>query len=58
MEEETICSVEINDDGEIYTAKLQASTSGVYKEYENDNLEELLEELLHDLPGELLERER
>ncbi len=58
MEEKTICSVEINDNGEIYTAKLQASTSGVYKEYENDNLEELLEELLHDIPGELLERER
>ncbi len=58
MKEETICSVEINDDGETYTAKLQASTSGVYKEYENQNLEELLEELLHDIPGELLERER
>lgn len=58
MEEKTICAVEINDNGEIYTAKLQASASGVYKEYENDNLEELLEELLHDIPGELLERER
>ncbi|MFO7792591.1 MAG: hypothetical protein R6W73_06375 [Candidatus Saliniplasma sp.] len=58
MKEETICSVEINDNGEIYSAKLQASTSGVYKEYENENLEELLEELLHDIPGELLERER
>lgn len=58
MKEETICSVEINDNGETYSAKLQASTSGVYKEYENENLEELLEELLHDIPGELLERER
>ncbi len=58
MKEETICSIEINDDGEIYTAKLQASSSGVYKEYENQDLEELLEELLHDFPGELLERER
>ena len=58
MEEETICSVEINDDGEKYTAKLQASASGVYKEYENEDLEELLEELLHDIPGELLDRER
>ncbi|MFP3872371.1 MAG: hypothetical protein ACOCTR_02925 [Candidatus Natronoplasma sp.] len=58
MDEETICSVEINDNGEIYSAKLQATTSGVYKEYENEDLEELLEELLHDIPGELLERER
>ncbi|MGM0405933.1 MAG: hypothetical protein ACQEQM_07320 [Thermoplasmatota archaeon] len=58
MKEETICSVEINDNGETYSAKLQASTSGVYKEYENEDLEELLEELLHDIPGELLERER
>ncbi len=58
MKEETICSVEINDNGEIYTAKLQASSSGVYKKYENKDLEKLLEELLHDIPGELLERER
>lgn len=38
MKEETICSVEINDDGEVYTAKLQASSSGVYKEYENEDI--------------------
>ncbi len=58
MKEETICSVEINDNGDTYTAKLQASSSGVYKEYEDEDLEKLLEELLHDLPAELLERER
>ncbi len=58
MDEEIICSIEIKDNGKTYTAKLQASSSGVYKEYENKDLEELLEELLHDIPGELLERER
>ncbi len=58
MKEETICSVEINDDGEVFTAKLQASSSGVYKEYEYEDLEDLLEQLLHDMSAELLERER
>ena len=58
MKEETICSIEINDNGDFYTAKLQASSSGIYKEYENEDLEELLEQVLHDIPGELLERER
>lgn len=58
MKEETICSVEINDNGEVFTAKLQASSSGVYKEYEYEDLEDLLEQLLHDMSAELLERER
>ena len=54
MKEETICSVEINDNGDTYTAKLQASSSGKYKEYENDDLENLLEQLCGDLSVELL----
>jgi len=54
MKEETICSLEINDEGNIYTAKLQASSSGVYKEYENEDIEKLVEELCHDLSVELL----
>ncbi|MFP4050713.1 MAG: hypothetical protein ACLFVB_03105 [Thermoplasmata archaeon] len=54
MKEETICAVEINDSGDIYTAKLQASSSGVYKEYENENLEQLLEQLFTDMSVELL----
>ena len=54
MKEKTICSIEINDNGEIYTAKLQASSSGVYKEYENQELEMLLEQLCEDLSVELL----
>ncbi|MBS3781708.1 MAG: hypothetical protein KGY66_02240 [Candidatus Thermoplasmatota archaeon] len=54
MKEETICSVEINDEGNVYTAKLQASSSGVYKEYKNQDIEKLLEELCNDLSTELL----
>ncbi|MFW6041094.1 MAG: hypothetical protein ACOC85_04590 [Thermoplasmatota archaeon] len=54
MKEKTICSVEINDNGDIYTAKLQASSSGVYKEYKNQDIEKLLEQLCDDLSTELL----
>jgi hypothetical protein len=51
--EETICSIEITDEGNLYRAKVQTA-KGRYKEYEDEILEDLLERVYEDVSEELL----
>ncbi|MFW6040213.1 MAG: hypothetical protein ACOC85_00070 [Thermoplasmatota archaeon] len=51
--EETICSLEIIEDEDIYKAKVQTG-QGRYKEYKNERLELLLDQLFEDITEELL----
>lgn len=50
--EETICSIEITEDGEMYKARVQ-SGQGRYKEYESEVMEDLLEKVCEDVSEEM-----
>lgn len=50
--EETLCSIEIMKDNNLFKAKVQ-SGSGRYVEYENEDFENLLQQVYDDIREEI-----